>query len=81
MVGVSYQQVQKYENGTNRISAPRLYQFSLIFNVPLDYFFESSQNLLASQYDKEYIADLWDRLPNNGMKANIFWLLNHMNKV
>lgn len=38
-VGISFQQIQKYEAGINRISAIRLWQFSRIFDVPVDYFF------------------------------------------
>lgn len=39
-VGLTFQQVQKYERGTNRVSASRLYQFSRILDVPVSYFFE-----------------------------------------
>lgn len=39
-VGITFQQIQKYERGVNRISSSRLYQFSIILNVPIDYFFE-----------------------------------------
>jgi transcriptional regulator with XRE-family HTH domain len=39
-VGLTFQQVQKYERGTNRVSASRLYQFSKILDVPIAYFFE-----------------------------------------
>ena len=39
-LGLTFQQVQKYEKGTNRISASRLYQLSLIFGVPVESFFE-----------------------------------------
>lgn len=39
-VGITFQQVQKYERGTNRISASRLWQFSKILNVSISYFFE-----------------------------------------
>jgi transcriptional regulator with XRE-family HTH domain len=41
-LGVSYQQVQKYERGTNRVSAGRLYQISQVLNLPLMYFFEGA---------------------------------------
>ena len=40
-VGVIFQQIQKYENGSNRIIASRLYQFSQILDVPVSYFFDS----------------------------------------
>ena len=39
-VGLSFQAVQKYETGENRISASRLYQLSRVLEVPLAYFFE-----------------------------------------
>ena len=39
-LGVSFQQVQKYEKGTNRISASKLYKISQILNVQPNYFFE-----------------------------------------
>ncbi len=39
-VGYSYQQVQKYERGTVRVSASMLYEFSGALNVPVSFFFE-----------------------------------------
>ncbi len=39
-VGLTFQQVQKYELGSNRVSAARLYQFSDILKVPVDYFYQ-----------------------------------------
>ncbi|PCJ97290.1 MAG: transcriptional regulator [Zetaproteobacteria bacterium] len=39
-IGVTFQQVQKYERGTNRVSASRLYSFSKILDVSIDYFYE-----------------------------------------
>ncbi len=39
-VGISFQQIQKYENGNNRIGASRLYQISQILDVPVSFFFD-----------------------------------------
>jgi transcriptional regulator with XRE-family HTH domain len=39
-LGKSYQQVQKYEHGRNRISSSALYEFACIFGVPVSYFFD-----------------------------------------
>jgi len=41
-LGLTFQQVQKYEKGTNRISASRLQQISLILDVPVSFFFEDA---------------------------------------
>jgi transcriptional regulator with XRE-family HTH domain len=38
-LGVAFQQVQKYEKGTNRVSCSRLYEMSQILEVPITYFF------------------------------------------
>ena len=38
--GVTFQQIQKYERGTNRISASRLVEFSQALQVPVSFFFE-----------------------------------------
>ena len=40
LVGLTFQQIQKYERGTNRVSAGRLYELSKILDVPVTYFFE-----------------------------------------
>ena len=39
-LGLTFQQVQKYERGTNRISSSRLYELSRVFDVPVNHFFE-----------------------------------------
>ncbi len=39
-VGLTFQQIQKYENGRDRIAASRLWQFSLILGQPISWFFE-----------------------------------------
>jgi len=40
LLGLTFQQVQKYEKGVNRIGAGRLYEVSRILGVPIDYFYE-----------------------------------------
>ena len=40
-MGLTFQQIQKYERGTNRISAGRLFQFSKILEVPINYFYDN----------------------------------------
>ena len=39
-IGLTFQQIQKYERGINRISAGRLFQFSKILDVPVGYFYD-----------------------------------------
>jgi len=44
-VGLTFQQIQKYEKGVNRIGASRLYQFSDILEVPIQFFFEDAPTI------------------------------------
>lgn len=41
-VGLTFQQIQKYERGDNRASASRLYEFANVLDVPVSFFFESA---------------------------------------
>ncbi len=47
-LGVSFQQMQKYENGMNRISASRLFVLSRVFDVPVEYFFDDMPREVAA---------------------------------
>jgi transcriptional regulator with XRE-family HTH domain len=44
-LGISFQQVQKYEKGTNRISASRLHEMSEILQVPVPFFFDGAPRI------------------------------------
>jgi transcriptional regulator with XRE-family HTH domain len=44
-LGVTFQQVQKYEKGTNRVSASRLQQIAKILNVSITFFFDDDVNV------------------------------------
>ncbi len=39
-VGIKFQQIQKYETGTNRISASRMWDIAAVMEVPVSFFFE-----------------------------------------
>lgn len=39
-LGLTFQQIQKYERGTNRIGSSRLYQLSRVLDVPVSFFFD-----------------------------------------
>ena len=46
-IGISFQQVQKYERGYNRVSASKLAEAALFLEVPIQYFFAEIVQLLA----------------------------------
>src|SRR6201999_4123075 len=51
-LGLTFQQVQKYEKGANRIGASRLQQIAQILQVPVSFFFEGVPRLTGNQPDK-----------------------------
>jgi transcriptional regulator with XRE-family HTH domain len=62
-LGLTFQQVQKYEKGTNRIGASRLSQISKILTVPVAYFFEGAPletgaGGFAEPEQSEFVVDI-----------------------
>ncbi|WP_244935156.1 helix-turn-helix domain-containing protein [Acuticoccus sediminis] len=51
MLGITPQQLQKYERGTNRIGASRLYRISVILDVPIQYFFRNMDQIQHAMDD------------------------------
>lgn len=47
-LGITFQQIQKYEKGTNRVGASRLQAISSVLNVPVSFFFEDAPGSIAS---------------------------------
>ena len=43
-LGLTFQQVQKYESGANRVSASRLWEIAAILKMPIGYFFPADQD-------------------------------------
>lgn len=57
-IGVTFQQVQKYENGTNRIGASNLYKISKTLSVDVAFFFEGVESLDESAIQNLDLSDI-----------------------
>ena len=65
MLGLTFQQVQKYEKGMNRVGASRLWVISKVLEVPMGFFFEDMDNevvqkspmMLNSKWDKAFTVE------------------------
>jgi transcriptional regulator with XRE-family HTH domain len=51
-VGLTFQQVQKYERGANRIGAGRLFDFAQILDVPISFFFDDAPEKVGGTSDR-----------------------------
>ena len=50
LLELTFQQVQKYEKGVNRVSAGRLYEIAGVLGVPISYFFEGAEEFLDAEH-------------------------------
>ncbi len=48
-LGLTFQQVQKYERGVNRVGASRLFDLSRILDVPIGFFFDTMPDAISGQ--------------------------------
>jgi transcriptional regulator with XRE-family HTH domain len=75
-IGVTFQQVQKYENGSNRVAPGRLSQIAKLLNIPVASFFECSERdspvSAAAILTRPYVlklVDSFDQVPPNIQRA------------
>ncbi len=90
-VGVTFQQIQKYEKGTNRIGASRLFEFSRALDVGVSFFFDGLEETPAQRLadggrghfqdsvftSKEIydIAQAFERIENPALRRKIVELI------
>lgn len=82
-IGVTFQQIQKYEKGTNKVMASRLYKFSKIMNVDINYFFEghptNASNINNSLHEES--AEFLYKLPEENSAQDALKLVKIYNKI
>jgi transcriptional regulator with XRE-family HTH domain len=91
--GLTFQQVQKYEKGMNRMGASRLQQAADILGVPVSYFFEGGQggpfnsaSNLSPSYIDDFVANpdgirlakAFTRLPRPALRHRVVALVNEL---
>lgn len=72
MVNITFQQIQKYEKGLNRMSAARLYQFGHILGVEFNFFFDGIDRILQNE-ENENPDNLRSNINNNNKPSEINW--------
>ena len=90
-LGVTFQQVQKYESGANRIGGSRLWDISSILEVPVSYFFEGLPGKGESRAKDEPDAPLTrrslelakeiDAIPDESVKLHFLRLVRAISKT
>ena len=86
-IGISFQQVQKYENGSNRISSSRLLGVSGELGIPITYFFDELGGGDSSPDESELpdrvmrVARMLNDMPDGEVKDHIFLLIKSLRKA
>lgn len=57
-LGLTFQQVQKYERGVNRVGASRLYDLARVLDVPVSFFFDDMPDSLIAEHPSERLTGL-----------------------
>ena len=89
-INVTFQQIQKYEKGTNGISSLRLMQLANFLKVPVIYFFEDYSEYVSSSGDSDemqpvdlnysFLAKLFSNLSSQ-QKEKIFQVLRNTKNI
>jgi len=84
-LGISFQQVQKYENGSNRVSASRLFSIAKVLKLPVTYFFDEIEGpgsaAAATAEDSALpdrvirVARVLSEIPDGAIKDQLFQLV------
>lgn len=72
---VSFQQIQKYETGHNRLPIDKLYVLKQFYNLPFDVFFigmDFRQEAFTDMWDSEHIHHRFLALEDDNLKAKIY---------
>ena len=85
-IDVTFQQIQKYETGANRVSAGKLYQLANLLGVEITYFFEGLPDLPAEEerhFKREnmMLALRIASIKNEGVKKALIGLLKALAEV
>ena len=76
-INVTFQQIQKYEKGTNGVSSSRLLQLAVFLKVPVNYFYEDyTENKVGENINQDEMADL-----NYSFIVKIFTKLSQTQKT
>lgn len=76
---MTFQQIQKYESGKNRVSASIIYEIAKVLNTPVAYFFHTSDSILESLGIEEDV--LADGAPGGEYIADEQAIINYFMKI
>lgn len=84
IIGITFQQVQKYENGTNRISISRLYDIAQALNIQIEKLISqdaiNESNAEQSNEKADKFANIFASIEDENTKSSILSLIENITK-
>ncbi|MBW4055130.1 MAG: helix-turn-helix transcriptional regulator [Proteobacteria bacterium] len=80
MIGVSTQQIQNYEAGSNRMNTDRLQQVAQALDVPIQTFFTGSDETIPMAVEEKLLLDSYRAIPNKDIQKSILKITTNATK-
>jgi transcriptional regulator with XRE-family HTH domain len=77
-LGLTFQQVQKYETGVNRVSASRLFDLSRVLDVPIGFFFDDVPDVLLSRRETLELVGAYYRIIDPAVRKHLLDLIKSL---
>ena len=83
LLGISFQQLQKYETGANRVSASRMFEIAKLLGVSPSFFFEgidgeNTADIAPMDLETAKIANLLSNIKNEKLKKRLYTLISEI---
>jgi len=83
LLGISFQQLQKYETGANRVSASRMFEIAKLLDVSPSFFFEgidgeNTADIAPMDLETAKIANLLSNIKNEKLKKRLYTLISEI---
>ena len=79
-IGVSIQQIQKYESGSNKMNTDRLQQVAQALDVPIQSFFTETNDSLPLALAEKLLLDSYRAIPNKEIQESILKITTNATK-
>jgi transcriptional regulator with XRE-family HTH domain len=89
-LGITFQQVQKYEKGVNRVGAGRLFQIASIFGMPISSFFDEKTDAIPAKGSRSAprndplsirLVEAFSKLPDSRSRLALLTVAESMNRI
>lgn len=81
LIGVTSQQIQKYESGASKLNTDRLQQIALVLSVPEQSFFTENDDILPLEVSEKLLIDSYRSIRNREIRESILKIATHAAKV